>query len=100
MRAFADELVSVPAATVVTLTADTYAPTGVSKATRATVTNVTVSNGDCTYRFLEDPVDTPRQGHYLVTGQSVTLESFDDIVNFKALLTGGSTASLFITYFQ
>ena len=101
MNAFANESVGCATGAVETLSASIYAPSGVTRASRAKIENVSPLTDDSAviYRFTDDPTIGPAVGHRLIPGSSVTLTSFEDIQNIKFILEGAdSPAQLYVTY--
>lgn len=96
MKIFADErFASISSSTPASLTAATYAPAGLAKASYARIENRS-SATTITYRFISDPTTT--LGHTLLTGATLELNGYDDIVNFKFLGLTNSNGILFVSY--
>lgn len=101
MRRIADEQIDVVADTVTTLTKTLLDQAGGSKVTRARIENSPTSDTQVIWRLEDDPVaGPPIEGHVLDPGDVITIDGYEDLVAFKMLLTGGTDASVFVTYFS
>lgn len=101
MIAFDDEVISCAAGTVKSLTAATIAPSGSGKAIRAVVQNSETSDTDVVLRFNSTPVVTsPVTGIEIDVGETITIDGYDNLVNARFLLKGGTTASLYVAYYR
>jgi hypothetical protein len=99
MTFFDSEVITVASGDIDVLTAATYdGDPGSGKARRAFITCFTA---DVAYTLDGEDPDTSTNAYHLLTagGTPLTIEGYDNIVNFKAKLVSGSTsAKLFVSY--
>jgi len=91
-KAFAYESITV-SNTAVGFTPSVYNPTG----HKAQVAFVTCEDASIRFR-IDGTAPTASEGHLLNSGDSTTIEGYENIKNFKAIRTGASNATLRVTY--
>ena len=77
------------------LTASLYAPTGATRATRATVQNT--GSNPVRYR-VDGGIVATDQGHILAASESVTLGTFNEIQRFSFARSGNASSEISVTY--
>lgn len=100
MIAYDDEVLSVTSVVDWVLDSAKVAPDGQTPAQRVVITNGPTADTSVIYRFNSSPVPASNQGHILAVGGSVTIDGYDNIVNLKMRLKGGTTATVFVTYYR
>ena len=60
---------------------------------------ITVETATCRYRF-DGTAPTSTVGHLLVPTQSLVLEGYSQMNNFKAIRTGDTSAKIQVTYLR
>lgn len=100
MTYFADEAITLAASEVKGPSRDLIDNVGGSKASHARIQNHILSGTEVLYRFGSGPVPTtdPKQGHYLLPGDSVEINGYENIRDLRFALAGHTPASLFISY--
>lgn len=96
LDAFAFESVIV-AGTAIGLTQATYNPTGEPGAEHALIT---VEDAQIRWRADGDADPTATAGHVAEPGDAFKLQSSQSIKNFKAIRTGGVSATIRITFLR
>lgn len=85
----------------VTTTVQTLSTTYVTNPISGTIPDIaaymTMETGDCRWR-MDGTAPTASIGHKLSAGDSITIIGYDNLKNFKAILTGSTTGTLSISY--
>ena len=100
MTAYDDELLTVTAVADSVLDAAKLSAAGLSPASRVTLQNSDTSDTAVMYRFGSSPIPGSDTGNRLEVSGIATIDGFDNLTNLKLRLAGGSSATVFVTYYR